>query len=601
MDNDSLDQNDIIAKFKKFEKRSYDRWKSLFDRIEDDRKYIAGDQLDDIDKQLIGVDNASECKMNVVQNAIRTITNTYFPNQFKWNYTSEQFDPQLLNAAAYKFISDIDNATASCEGLSNAVGTGLGVLVFSTDYDIDGTIRPLLYSVPDVTNVRLDPDATKLNFADASEAAIIELKKRSQLADQYNIEIFDENPIVDISEVYDKSIYIPLVTYYRKDDGKVTVYKLLNDVVLEAIELPYSYIPVVPVFGEQVWDEDKMTYRGITYQMRSIQRLINYSYRQLILRCAKSPKNTWAADAESIEGFQKYYQNSDKSLNPLLMYNGWSTDRKRQLSPPTRLTNNIEFDDVSQLMQNALGLTNTVIGIPATGLETNVEKTATEALLNEKTFNNNVRSYMYHLRYSMQLIGLLFAEELMKRQLYGIVKVEVIEGPDEAMARQEARVTLQQMAALVNSDEDRQKLLIAQCNIDKENSYIDYFGKLLMPKQTQTEMMQQEQLNQAGEMLQQKDAQIAELTQRIKDLETEQKLTAYSLDREMTLNDQKFQHDKELKILDAQLKAQDPAEMAKTEAEVVKAEATVQKEALSLEKEYAKAAQPQVTVVEGAK
>ena len=583
------DEFDVVKDFKVFEKSSYDKWHSLYENIKDDRKYISGDQNDKIDKKLIG-DNVTECRLNVVGNAVRTIVNTYLPNQYKWSYE----DQEELTQKADEFLSDIDNNTAAVEALSNAIATGLGVLVFSTDYEIDGSVKPCLYSVSDVTNVRLDPVATKLNFADAKRAAIIELKPKEWIEDTYGVGSFMEKPLIDIQDNYDHKQYMPLVTYYLKKDNAINVYKLMGTEVVEQITLPYSYIPVVPVFGEQIWDDGKLTYCGITKQMRPIQRLINYAYRQLILRCAKAPKNTWLADTESTENYGEFYKNSDISLNPFLKYRAWSTDGKRQLPPPTRLPNNFEIDDVNTLMQNALGLTNTIIGIPATGLESEVEKSATEALLNQKTFNNNVRAYLYHLRYSMQLIGLIFAEDSMQQPLFGMIKVNVIEGPDEALKKQEARVTLQQMGALITSDVDKQKLLMAECSIENDNEYVRKFGQMIQPQPTMLEQEQQQMLEQANNEIKTRDQQIIQLQQRIAQLEQDQKINAYSLEREMLLNRQKFEQDKQMKILEAQLEQSNPAEQAKTEAEVVKAQSSVEKELIALRKEQVKAMQSPV-------
>lgn len=580
---------DIISEFRTFEKSSYDKWNTLYQNIKDDRKYIAGDQNDKVDKKLIG-DNVTECRLNVVGNAVRTIVNTYLPNQYKWSYENQE----ELTQKADEFLSDIDNNTAAVEALSNAIATGLGVLVFSTDYEIDGSVKPCLYSVSDVTNVRLDPVATKLNFADAKRAAIIELKPKEWIEDTYGVGSFMEKPLIDIQDNYDHKQYMPLVTYYLKKDNAINVYKLMGTEIVEQITLPYSYIPVVPVFGEQIWDDGKLTYCGITKQMRPIQRLINYAYRQLILRCAKAPKNTWLADTESTENYGEFYKNSDISLNPFLKYRAWSTDGKRQLPPPTRLPNNFEIDDVNTLMQNALGLTNTIIGIPATGLESEVEKSATEALLNQKTFNNNVRAYLYHLRYSMQLIGLLFAEDSMQQPLFGMIKVNVIEGPDEALKKQEARVTLQQMGALITSDVDKQKLLMAECSIENDNEYVRKFGQMIQPQPTMLEQEQQQMLEQANNEIKTRDQQIIQLQQRIAQLENDQKINAYSLEREMLLNKQKFEQDKQMKILEAQLEQSNPAEQAKTEAEVVKAQTSVEKELIALRKEQVKAMQSPV-------
>lgn len=597
---EDFDLEELIEDFKEFEKASYTKYKDLYEQIKADRKFIGGSQFGTDDDTILGSD-IPRANLNITQNAIRTTVNSYLTNQFKWHYEGNDD----LNAKQDLFLSDPDNSTGSVEALTNSVGTGLGVLVFSSDYDIDGSIKPVLYSIPDVTNVRLDPNATKLNFADATRAAIVELKSKSWIRKNYgeiDVSWSSEAPLVDISETYDRKNYAPLVTYFVKEDGLngVTCYKLLGDRLIEdPVTLPYSYIPVVPVFGEQSWAKDnKQTWTGITTQMRPIQRLINYAYRQLLLRMSKSPKNTWISGSEAIQNFEAYYKNSDKTLNPLLMFNEYSKDGKRKLEPPQRLPNAIEFADVDQLMQNALGLTNTIIGIPATGLETTVEKTATEALLNQKTFNNNIRCYIQHLKYSLSLVGMLFAEYTYNQPMYGKIKISVVEGPDAAMEKQEARVQLQSYAPLLTSDSDKQKLVIAQCLIERDNEYVAKFLSLIQPQMTDNELQQQQLLAQADQEIKNRDAQIVELQKRLGDMETNQKIEAYGLQREMLLEDQKFNHQKELKLLDAQIKANDPAEMAKTEADIYKANASIEKEAISLQKEEMKAQNPEVTIVE---
>ena len=587
---------DIIQRFKKFESASYTKYKDLFDQIREDRKFICGEQADKLDHTLTDAtigEGVPLMSLNVVKNAIRTVVNTYLPNQYKWQYTNSQGVDTNLNAVADQFLSDADNSTATIEALTNAVGTALGVLVFSNDYDIDGSIKPVLYSIPDVTNVRLDPNASKLNFADATKAAIVELKSKDWFKTNYGIEYLNEyyKPLIDISEEYDRKTLMPLITYYEKEDGQVICYKLAGSELLEEPQtLPYSYIPVVPVFGESDWaSASKQSWTGITTIMRPIQRMINYAYRQIIIRASKVPKNTWVGGDEALQGREKYWQNSERNLNPIRIYNEYSKDHTRKLDPPHREDNQIVFNDVSELMDKSLQMTNSIVGIPAIGLESQIERTATEVLANQKTFNNNVRNYIYHLKYSMQLIGLLFAEEMYKQPLYGKIKVSVVAGPDDAMSKQEARVQLSAYANLITSDEDKRKLLMAECAIENDNPYINNFANSLQPQPTQAELQAQEMLQQANTEIKNRDAQIIELQKQLNDLQLQQQLQAYSTEQQILLNNQKFEHEKEMKLLDAQITAGNPAEMAKTQAEIDKAQMSVEKEAISLRKEQIKA------------
>ena len=593
---DKLNIDELIERFKKFERQSYDKFKDLFEQIKLDRKFISGDQVDTLDHTLTDAsigEGVPLMSLNVVKNAIRTVVNTYLPNTYKWQYTNNQGVDVNLNTIADQFLSDADNSTATVEALSNAVGTALGVLVFSNDYDIDGSIKPVLYSIPDVTNVRLDPNASKLNFADATKAAIVEIKSKEWFKSNYGLEYLNEyyKPLIDISEDYDRKTMMPLITYYEKEDNQVICYKLAGSELLEEPQiLPYSYIPVVPVFGESDWaNASKQSWTGITTIMRPIQRMINYAYRQIIIRASKVPKNTWVGGDEALQGREKYWQNSERNLNPIRIYNEYSKDHSRKLDPPHREDNQIVFEDVTALMDKSLQMTNSIVGIPAIGLESEIEKTATEVLSNQKTFNNNVRNYIYHLKYSMQLIGLLFAEEIYKQPLYGKIKVTVVAGPDDAMSKQEARVQLSTYANLITSDEDKRKLLMAECAIENDNPYINNFAKTLQPMPSQGELQAQQMLEQANTEIKNRDAQILELQKQLNDLQLQQQLQAYSVEQQMLLNKQKFDQEKEMKLLEAQIAAGNPAEQAKTQAEIDKAQMSVEKEAISLRKEQIKA------------
>ena len=591
-----FDISALIERFKKFESTSYTRYKDLFEQIKKDRQFISGNQCDDLDHTLTDAsigEGVPLMSLNVVQNAVRSIVNTYLPNQYKWNYTNNQGVDVNLNTIADQFLSDPDNSTATIEALTNAVSTALGVLVFSNDYDVDGSIKPVLYSIPDVTNVRLDPYASKLNFADATKAAIVELKSKEWFKTNYNLDYVNEyyKPLIDISEDYDRKTMLPLVTYFEKEDNKVICYKMAGSELLEDPQmLNYSYIPVIPVLGESNWiNASKQSWTGITTIMRPIQRMINYAYRQIIIRASKVPKNTWVGGDEALQGREKYWQNSERNLNPIRIYNEYSKDHTRKLDPPHREDNQIVFEDVTALMDKSLQMTNSIVGIPAIGLESEIEKTATEVLSNQKTFNNNVRNYIYHLKYSMQLIGLLFAEEIYKQPLYGKIKVTVVAGPDDAISKQEARVQLSTYANLITSDEDKRKLLMAECAIENDNPYINNFAKTLQPMPSQGELQAQQMLEQANTEIKNRDAQILELQKQLNDLQLQQQLQAYSVEQQILLNNQKFEHEKEMKLLDAQITAGNPAEQAKIKAEIDKAQMSVEKEAISLRKEQIKA------------
>lgn len=577
---------DIIKSFKEFQKKSRNHYKHLLNRVKDEKKYLSDNEWEAEDIEILGTDR-SRNRLNVVKNAVRTIVNTYRQAPYKWRVIDNMLgtDSTSLNAVSDKFLSQPDNITATLEALENAVSFGLGILVLSNDRDVVGNVEPILYSISDLEQVYLDPDIHKLNGSDAEKAAIVELKNKAYIQRVYGIDItMLDNPLVDIDEDYDRKDYAPVVTYYIKGDNLVKVYKLIGNDIVEEIELPLTYIPVIPVFGESVYVEDEHSWCGIVSQMKPIQKLINYAYSNILVRLATSPKNTWICEGESIEGNEKYYKDSNKTLNPLLIYNKWSDDGKRELAPPTRISNEIQLGDVGEMFSQSLQMVNSIIGIPAIGLETETEKTATEVLTSEKVFNNNVRAYMYNLRASLQVIGLSFVELLNSTPMFGQVKIEIIEGPDEGLKRQEARVVLQSMQPLLTEPQDQRKLLLAMCNIEQDNEYIQQFAQLLQPMPTQQELLDQQLIGQANEEIKARDVQIAQLQKQLEDEKRQSELKAYALEREITL--QQIKHEQELQKmllkhrLEGQLTDKDLMEMA-TESE--KNEMELQKKAMELD------------------
>ena len=553
-----MENNEVIKSFRDFQKKSRKKYKALIDDIKNNKKYVAGDQYSKSDVEILGNDR-TENQLNIVKNAIRTITNTYRESTYRWDVTDTTTNKKsdTLNQFGINFLEDPDNDTAIVEALESSVAFGLGVLVLTTDYNVDGTPEPVLYSIKDIENVYLDPDISKTNGSDACAAAIVELKSRKWVESNYGIDISAiDKPAVDIEQEYDRKEYMPMVTYWTKTKGQVVCYKMIGNEIVEEIPLPMTYIPVIPVFGEKTILNDEWSWTGIVNQMKGVQKLINYAYSNILVRLATSPKNVWLGESESIEGNEKFYRDSNKTLNPLLIYNKWSADGKRELEAPQRMSNEIQLGDVGEMFSQSLQMVNAIIGIPAVGLESEVEKSATEVLTAEKTFQNNVRAYIYNLKASLKVVGMCLFELVQGQQLFGSIKINMIQGPEEGLKKQEARVILQQMATLLTEPQDQRKLLMAMANVEDDNQYIKTLVEILQPMPTQQEMKDQELINQANEEIKSRDAQIAQLTKELEDTKRQIELKGYSLDREVTLSQLKHEQELQKMLLQHRLEGQ---------------------------------------------
>ena len=154
----------------------------------------------------------------------------------------------------------------------------------------------------------------------------------------------------------------------------------------------------------------------------------------------------------------------------------------------------------------------------------------------------------------------------------------MIQGPEEGLKKQEARVILQQMAPMLTEPQDQRKLLMAMANVEYDNQYIKTLVEILQPMPTQQEMKDQEIITQANEEIKSRDAQIAELQKQLEDEKRKSELNGYALQREFNLEELKHRNQLEQMILQAKLDGQ------LTEADLLKLAADQEKEKMDLEK-----------------
>jgi hypothetical protein len=165
----------------------------------------------------------------------------------------------------------------------------------------------------------------------------------------------------------------------------------------------------------------------------------------------------------------------------------------------------------------------------------------------------------------------------------------MVQGPDEGLKKQEARVILQSMQPLLTEPQDQRKLLLAMANVESENEYVRSLVEILQPMPTAQEMKDQELLGQADAEIKQRDMQIAQLSKELDDTKRQIELKGYALEREFTLEEFKHKNELEKMILqhklDGSLTDKDLMEMA-NEQEKQKME--LQREGMKLDGEEMK-------------
>lgn len=594
-----LNVEECIQKFKDFESRCSDKRSEQIRRIKDDRDFLAGGQWDDDDGKLIAKSRPRRT-INITSNSIHSVVNQYANYPFKW-YT----DDEDCNAAGEAFLNTGSNARAALDGLENSVSFGLGYMCLGSEPRTrDGVTYeiPALYSMERVENVYFDPDSIDPTGADAMEAAIVEMRSKTYVRAKYGEEWVTAPGVKAIVNVSDNrnADTMCIVTYYRIENGSCVVYSLLNNDFLEDPKtINLDRVPIFPIYGEKTWHEDTPIYQGLVSKARPIQKVVNYAFTQLAERLAIAPKPVFLTNPEAVEGYDDGYRNFHNNLNPLLLWNKTNPDNPKEVcEKPERMNNEVQFGDITGIISSNLELMATITGVDARGiLDNRTEVTATEVIYNERQVQTTIRHFFANLRDSFKAVG----EAVFKLLGMGDVNVDVIQGPNEYMEKQVARQELIQLCSIVPETE-RMKLVDGILLSHNDNGILrNVFGALHgSPQPTPMEQQAFDTIEQMKAALEEKNAQIQELTDTVKRYETGAMQAEKSTRADFAMADLKHQQKMEEMVLQAQL--ENGKDGAKVQADAIKAQMGLEEKAIQLDTakvkaaaEIAKAAAPAAT------
>ena len=581
-----LDVREAIEKFLDFERRANAKRTTQISRIKEDRAFLSGDQWDTTDNKLIPSSRGRRT-VNILSNGVNSVVNQYANYPYKWYSGDERVD-----GTCDAFLKTGTNQRAALDVLYSVVAFGLGYFALGSEeiIDTDGTPFeiPSLYSIDRVENVYFDPDSVAVDGSDALEAAIVEMRSKTYIRAKYGEEWAPSNgtrSLVNITDNVDSDA-MPIVTYFRIEDGKCTVYRLLNnDFLDDPVQLELNRIPVFPVYGERTWDGTDIIYQGLVRKGAPVQKLVNYAYTQLSERMAYAPKPIFMTTGEAVEGFTEGWKNVGNNLNPLLIYNKTSPDHKIEYPEPKRIDNQVQYGDITNIISSNLELLSTITGVNAKGFLDNApELTATEVIYNERNVQNTTRHYYANLRDTFKAVG----ESVIKLLGMGDISLSVIQGPAEYLEKQVARQELVSLAGIV-PDQDKMKLVDGILLSHNDNAILrNVFGALhSSPAPTPMEQEAMQTVETMKQALEEKTQQIQDLQEQIKRYQDYVDNNDKSIQADFAKMDLQHQHKMEEMALQSELNG--GADAVKAQAEAEKAQMDLEKTAIQLDATKVKA------------
>ena len=580
---------DVLNKFKRFAARSKSAFAEMYERIRSDRSYMSGEgQWTKEDDNFIAP-TRNRVTVNVLANQVHSVSNKYSSYPFTWYTGDADIDKEIDD-----FFSEDSNRFATEEALLDCVSFGLGVLCLGTDTTADGRNVPVIYAITDPERVMLDPDSTELDGSDAMEGALVDYRSKEWVRVHMGEEYLPNRKAKPVFDgAFSQPGLIPIVTYYWLDTDGCHVATFVNDVEVEEKDengevvdsvLPFMRIPIFPVYGERSWtNSDKVIYRGLIAKGKTVQKIVNYSMCQLIERLQLSPKPLFRGYMESFKGYDSYYKKIGSGQNPIAPAQRLANDGKTQLALPEVYNPNIQFADLQNITNGTMNMLSSITGVDSKGLADNEsEITATAVMYTSQVFQNNIKHFFSHLRTSFKALG----DTVMVLMGHEGQKIDVAQGPEAYMQLQVAR---QELSSLMGVVEPMQKGAIVNAILrthpDNEILAQLYAELNAAPQPTQNEIQLQQLVEQMKTAIDNKDAEILQLTAQVEAYQRSDKSQDKSHVYELEKMKLEHQYGMEDEILKAQLNqgADAEKEAAEAERERMRTEADAHKAALDIE------------------
>ena len=197
--------------------------------------------------------------------------------------------------------------------------------------------------------------------------------------------------------------------------------------VLEGpVDLPFRTIPVVPVFGRERNLKDKTIYSSLIRHAKDPQRMSNYWWSAATARAGNAPKNQWIANAESIEGFEEEWLQSNGANAPaVLRFNGDNPPR-RESPPPMPVAEVQMAGAMTGLVRDVIGM-----GSPAMG-DVSADASGKALRTRQAVASTGTFAFVDNLSLAMRRLGLLLIDAIPK--IYDTERVVALLGEDRQSA-----------------------------------------------------------------------------------------------------------------------------------------------------------------------
>lgn len=426
-----LGEVDYVAHVKALLTEADQSWSRVHNRIKQDLRYVgAADQWDRADIMLRG-DNRARQQFPLLDKYVERIVGNYNLNPYSIQIEALTDMAEQTATIMQGLVNNIEAASetryAYRQALRNAAATGYGWLSVTTDYGElkgpDGTnlIEAKIETIEDPCSVVIDPSSRFVDGRDAQWACVREWlgkKTAEQLFGKAIVQDDDgtsgvwngdspsQKGIVEVLTFYERLVDEKGLTYIKK--SRIVGGKLATENGQEQMKLPLSRIPIVPVYGLPVIEQNRVNYVSIVHRAIDAQKDINFAVSTGAERLALSPTAKIIASVEGISGMEAQYADANRSNRSVLTYRALD-EAGNPLPKPDKLDPAVNPQDISQYYALYTQAIAECVGIPLDGIGGSSTKqlTAEETLTKARAAETVLSTLYENLAVSVRAIGKL--------------------------------------------------------------------------------------------------------------------------------------------------------------------------------------------------
>lgn len=369
-----MDDKDLLDEAKSLFSRAKDAWSEIYQEAQNDLYFLSdvpGSQWDQraYDKRLTKGKPALEMDqldkyINQVVNEERMSTPTI--NIIPDGAGSAKEDAEAFQGIIRNIEYQSDADTAYDTGAESAVKCSLGFIGVDHEFEEDSFNQRLkIRRIVNPLSVYLDPESIEIDGSDAMyafEIEIITAKEFKKLYPEKAPVSFSDEPNVKPANRDEQSV--TLVQLYKIEevtqqvgtldginmepvqDGiqylqtrKITKrivrrYRLSGQDVLAETTFPGRYIPLVPVYGREMWRDGKRYLLSLIRKAKPAQQMYNMMKSLEVELIMRQPRSNFMASSAAIENYANDWKNPENVA--VLQYN--HVDEAQQPIPqPTPL------------------------------------------------------------------------------------------------------------------------------------------------------------------------------------------------------------------------------------------------------------------------